>query len=42
VANFDARYQTPLARQNLIDGPVNIDEGIDRPHVISPHDPGAR
>lgn len=39
VANFDARYQTPLGRQNLIDGPVNIDEGIDRPHVISPHDP---
>jgi mono/diheme cytochrome c family protein len=39
VANFDARYQTPLAMQNLIDGPVLIDQGIDRPRVISPHDP---
>jgi uncharacterized repeat protein (TIGR03806 family) len=39
VANFDARYQTPLAAQNLIDGPVLIDQGIDRPRVVSPHDP---
>jgi uncharacterized repeat protein (TIGR03806 family) len=39
VANFDARYQTPLARQNLIDGPVLINEGLDHPHYISPHDP---
>ena len=39
VAGFDARYQTPLARQNLIDGPVLITEGIDHPHYISPHDP---
>lgn len=39
MANFDARYQTPLAMQNLIDGPVLIDQGIDRPRVISPHDP---
>jgi len=38
VAYFDARYSTPLARQELIDGPVLINEGIDRPHVISPHD----
>jgi uncharacterized repeat protein (TIGR03806 family) len=38
VANFDARYETPLADQALIDGPVLIDEGIDRPRVISPHD----
>ena len=38
VANFDARYETPLDRQALIDGPVLIDEGIDHPHVISPHD----
>lgn len=38
VANFDARYQTPLAKQELIDGPVLIDQGIDRPRVISPHD----
>lgn len=38
VANFDARYDTPLDRQELIDGPVLIDQGIDRPRVISPHD----
>jgi uncharacterized repeat protein (TIGR03806 family) len=38
VANFDARYDTPVDRQELIDGPVLIDEGIDRPRVISPHD----
>jgi uncharacterized repeat protein (TIGR03806 family) len=38
AGNFDARYSTPLARQNLIDGPVLIDLGIDRARVISPHD----
>lgn len=38
VANFDARYDTQLADQALIDGPVLIDQGIDRPRVISPHD----
>jgi uncharacterized repeat protein (TIGR03806 family) len=38
VANFDARYDTPLASQALIDGPVLIDQGIDHPRVISPHD----
>jgi len=38
VANFDARYDTPLEQQALIDGPVLIDQGIDRPRVISPHD----
>ena len=38
VANFDARYDTPLADQALIDGPVLIDQGIDRPRVISRHD----
>ena len=39
VANFDARYDTPLAHQNLIDGPVLINQGIDRPRVVSPRDP---
>ena len=39
VANFDARYDTPLAEQMIIDGQVLIDEGIDRARVISPHDP---
>jgi uncharacterized repeat protein (TIGR03806 family) len=38
VAYFDARYDTPLAQQQLVDGAVLIDEGIDRPRIISPHD----
>jgi uncharacterized repeat protein (TIGR03806 family) len=38
VANFDARYDTPLERQALIDGPVLIDERIDRSRVIAPND----
>ena len=38
VANFDTRYDTPLVDQALIDGPVLIDQGIDRSRVISPHD----
>ena len=39
VASFDARYDTPLAEQHLIDGPVLIDQNVDRARVISPHDP---
>lgn len=39
VANFDARYETPLSEQQLIDGPVLIDQNVDRARVISPHDP---
>ena len=38
VAYFDARYDTPLAEQNLIDGPVLIDERIDGARVIAPDD----
>jgi hypothetical protein len=38
VANFDLRYDTPLARQNLIRGPVLIDQGIDRARVVAPND----
>ncbi len=38
VAYFDARYDTPLAKQNLINGPVLIDERIDHPRVIAPND----
>jgi uncharacterized repeat protein (TIGR03806 family) len=38
VANFDARYDTPLAQQNLIDGAVLIGQGIDHPRIIAPHD----
>lgn len=39
AGNFDARYRTPLARQNLIDGPVLIDLGIDGARLIAPNDP---
>jgi uncharacterized repeat protein (TIGR03806 family) len=38
VAYFDARYSTPPGRQNIVDGPVLIDEGIDHPRVVAPHD----
>jgi uncharacterized repeat protein (TIGR03806 family) len=38
VANFDARYDTPLDSQGLIDGRVLIDERIDRARVIAPND----
>jgi mono/diheme cytochrome c family protein len=38
VAYFDARYNTPLERQNLIDGNVLIDEGLDKARVIAPGD----
>ncbi len=38
VANFDARYDTPLSGQGLIDGPVLIDQGVDRPRIVAPHD----
>lgn len=39
VANFDARYDTPLDEQGLVNGPVLIDERIDRSRVIAPNDP---
>jgi uncharacterized repeat protein (TIGR03806 family) len=38
VAYFDARYDTPLAKQELIDGRVLIDQGIDKARVIAPND----
>jgi uncharacterized repeat protein (TIGR03806 family) len=38
VAYFDARYDTPIEKQEIIDGPVLIDQGIDRPRIVSPHD----
>ncbi len=38
VASFDARYDTPLARQELIEGPVLINEGIDGARLIAPND----
>ena len=38
VAYFDARYETPLDQQQFIDGPILINQGIDKPHPIAPHD----
>jgi uncharacterized repeat protein (TIGR03806 family) len=38
VASFDARYETPLPKQNLINAPVLIDEGIDGARAIAPND----
>jgi hypothetical protein len=38
VAYFDARYDTPLDKQNLIDKPVVIDQGIDNARAIAPND----
>jgi uncharacterized repeat protein (TIGR03806 family) len=38
VAYFDARYDTPLDRQRLVDGQVLIDEGLDKARVIAPND----
>jgi uncharacterized repeat protein (TIGR03806 family) len=39
VAYFDARFDTPLAQQNLVGGRVLIDERIDGARVIAPNDP---
>ncbi|HEX5398745.1 MAG TPA: chitobiase/beta-hexosaminidase C-terminal domain-containing protein [Verrucomicrobiae bacterium] len=38
VAYFDARYDTPPARQNIVDGNVLIDERIDGARVVAPND----
>ena len=38
AGNFDARFDTPLGPQNLIDGPVLIDMGLDHARVIAPRD----
>jgi len=38
VAYFDARYDTPLAKQGLVGGRVLIDERIDGARVIAPND----
>jgi uncharacterized repeat protein (TIGR03806 family) len=38
VAYFDARYDTPHDRQNLVNGTVLIDEGLDKARVIAPND----
>lgn len=38
VASFDARYDTPLAEQNIVGGHVLIDERIDGARVVAPND----
>jgi mono/diheme cytochrome c family protein len=38
VAYFDARYDTPLGHQNLIEGQVLINQGIDNAQIVSPND----
>jgi uncharacterized repeat protein (TIGR03806 family) len=38
VANFDARWDTPLPQQNLLNGPILIDEGLDNARAIAPND----
>ena len=38
VAYFDARYDTPLERQNIIGGRMLIDQRIDGARVIAPND----
>ncbi|MEY2466815.1 MAG: hypothetical protein QOD03_1336 [Verrucomicrobiota bacterium] len=38
VASFDARFDTPLAQQNLVNGSVLIDQGIDAARIIAPND----
>ena len=38
VAYFDARYDTPLAQQNLVGGRVLIDQRIDGARIVAPND----
>jgi uncharacterized repeat protein (TIGR03806 family) len=38
VAGFDARYDTPLAEQQIVGGHVLIDQRIDGARVVAPHD----
>jgi chitobiase/beta-hexosaminidase-like protein len=39
AGNFDARFEEPPALQNLVDGPVLINLGVDHARVIAPADP---
>ena len=38
VAEFDARFDTPLAEQKIIGGRVLLDQRIDGARVVAPHD----
>src|SRR5581483_10136738 len=37
-ANFDARYDTPLASQGIVNGTANFNLGFDNVHVVTPKD----
>ncbi len=39
AADFDARWQTPLEKQALIEAPARINLGIDRARQVAPNDP---
>jgi hypothetical protein len=39
AADFDARYETPMKHQALIDAPARINLGIDRARQIASNDP---
>jgi hypothetical protein len=39
AADFDARYETPLDRQALVDAPARINLGLDHARQIAPNDP---
>jgi uncharacterized repeat protein (TIGR03806 family) len=39
AADFDARYETPLERQLMIDVPARINLGLDRARFVAPRDP---
>jgi uncharacterized repeat protein (TIGR03806 family) len=38
AANWDGRFDTPLAQQNIINGPVNNNFGIPNAHEVTPGD----
>ena len=38
VAYFDARYDTPLPKQGLIEGQILLDQGLDGARMVAPND----
>jgi uncharacterized repeat protein (TIGR03806 family) len=39
VSDFDARLETPLAEQGLLNARVRLAQGVDRARIVAPHDP---